>query len=86
MSSPNSTPQRRLLRTSNPTPPEREEKRSRRDMLDQSNDDINSITSETLQTIIPHQFKISDQDIQKIVDVVKDNIMTDITNLVLSHT
>ena len=86
MSSPNSTPQRRLLRTSNPTPPEREEKRSRRDMLDQSNDDINSINSETLQTIIPHQFKISDQDIQKIVDVVKDNIMTDITNLVLSHT
>jgi hypothetical protein len=84
MSSPNSTPQRRLLRTSNPTPPE-QEKRSRRDMLDQSNDDINSITAETLQTIIPHQFKISDQDIQKIADAVKANIMTDITNLVLSH-
>ena len=65
MSSPNSTPQRRLLRTSNPALPEREEKRSRRDMLDQSNDDINSITAETLQTIIPHQFKISDEDIQK---------------------
>lgn len=86
MSSPNSTPQRRLLRTSNPTPPEREEKRSRIDMLDQSNDDINSITAETLQTIIPHQIKISDQDIQKIADAVKANIMTDITNLVLSHT
>jgi hypothetical protein len=38
-----------------------------------------------LQTIIPHQFKISDQDIQKIADAVKANIMTDITNLVLSH-
>ena len=59
MSSPNSTPQRRILRTSNPTPPDREEKRSRRDMLDQSNDDVNSITAETLQIIIPHQFKIS---------------------------
>jgi predicted Zn-dependent protease with MMP-like domain len=66
MSSPNSTPHRRLSRTSNPTPPEREEKISRRDMLDQSNDDINSITAETLKTIIPHQFKISDQEIQKI--------------------
>ena len=66
MSSPNSTPQRRLLCTNNPTPPEREEKISRRDMLDQSNDDINSITAETLKTIIPHQFKISDQEIQKI--------------------
>ena len=66
MSSPNSTPQRRLLRTNNPTPPEREEKRSRRDMLDQSNDDFNSITAQILQTIIPHQFKISDQEIQKI--------------------
>jgi hypothetical protein len=66
--------------------PEREEKRSRRDMLDKSNDDINSITAETIQTIILHQFKISDQDIQKIADAVKDNRMTDITNLVLSHT
>jgi hypothetical protein len=37
-------------------------------------------------TIILHQFKISDQDIQKIADAVKDNRMTDITNLVLSHT
>ena len=55
-------------------------------MLDQSNDDINSITAEALQAIIPHQFKISDQDIQKIADAVKDNSMTDITNLVLSHT
>jgi hypothetical protein len=55
-------------------------------MLDQSNDDINSITAETLLTSIPHQFKISDQDIQKIADAVKANIMTDITNLVLSHT
>jgi hypothetical protein len=55
-------------------------------MLDQSNGDINSITAETLQTIILHQFKISDQDIQKIADAVKANIMTDITNLVLSHT
>jgi hypothetical protein len=55
-------------------------------VLDQSNDDINSITAETLLTSIPHQFKISDQDIQKIADAVKANIMTDITNLVLSHT
>jgi predicted Zn-dependent protease with MMP-like domain len=56
-------------------------------MLNQSNDDINSITAETLQTIIPHQFKISDQDIQKIADAVKANIMTDINKpSVIAHT
>lgn len=90
MSSPVFTPQRRLLRTSNPSPPEREDiaKRLRPDMLTNTDFDstVMSATTETIHAIMPQHFTISDEDIQKIADAVKATIMTDIDKLIISHT
>ncbi|CAG2190402.1 unnamed protein product [Mytilus edulis] len=86
MSSPSSTNSgKRRMRTSNPTPPKREDKRSRTDVMDQQYIDVSSHTAEAVHTLLP-QFTISDEDIQKIADAVKSNIITDITNLIRSHT
>ena len=86
MSSDKFTPLKRVVRTSNPTPPEREGKKSRIDMLDQSTDKIDPFVSETIQTMLPQQFTISDADVKKIADAVKANIITDINNIIKSHT
>ncbi|CAC5407626.1 unnamed protein product [Mytilus coruscus] len=82
MSSPSSTNTgKRRMRTRNPTPPKREDKRPRTDVMDQRYIDVSSHTAEAVHTLLP-QFTISDEDIQKIADAVKSNIITDITNLI----
>ncbi|CAG2225907.1 unnamed protein product [Mytilus edulis] len=88
MSSPSSINSgKRRMRTNNPTPTKREDKLhvSRTDVMDQQYIYVSSHTAEAVHTLLS-QFTISDEDIQKIADAVKSNIITDITNLIRSHT
>ena len=87
-----SNTEQRLQRTSVPTPPEpsnpKKAKTSSRSSESQSMDDSSILLdpSTSIHDLIPQQFKISDEDIQKIADAVKHTITKDIELLIYQKT
>jgi len=90
MSSPPATPNVRLLRTSNPTPPEREDYKKQKVAMSIPNKPSIDIDTEQqfLMTDIqiPQQVAISTEDIQKIADAVKATMLNDIAQIIHEKT
>jgi len=83
MSDTSSTPNKRLHRTSNPTPPERGEYKKTR--VDSS--DLNTKMDDHFEIgNMPQHYAISSDDIQKIADAVKVAMLTDIEHIIESKT
>ena len=84
------TPNIRLLRTSNPTPPERETTKKQRFEINDFNSSDTDMDSEqhfeTIDVQIPQQFAISSEDIQKIANAVRDSMLTEITKIIEQST
>lgn len=79
------TPQsKRLIRTSNPTPPESEKpgKKLRQEMSDSEHMDTQTLQASQTLDAIQNRYAISDVDIQKIASTVKTSILSDINHLV----